>query len=73
MRPAAPISDLLRKTIMRAIEEGATTYLTLEQETGVTRASIVRFVRGSQSLRLDIADRLATFFGLELRDEGKGG
>ncbi len=36
------------------------------------RASIMRFVRGSQSLRLDMADRLAACFGLELRPKRKG-
>lgn len=62
-----PITDLLRTTVAAAIDKGDTTYLALEQATGVTRASIMRFVRGSQSLRLDMADRLAVFFGLELR------
>ena len=62
-----PISDLLRRTISEAIEAGQTTYLALERKTRVTRASIMRFVRGSQSLRLDMADRLAAFFGLQLR------
>jgi plasmid maintenance system antidote protein VapI len=68
----APISDLLRRTISEAVEAGRTTYLGLEHETGVTRASIMRFVRGSQSLRLDMADRLAAYFGLELRAKRKG-
>jgi plasmid maintenance system antidote protein VapI len=67
----APISDLLRRTILRAVEEGRTNYKALERETGVTRASIMRFVRGSQSLRLDMADRLADHFGLELRPKRK--
>ncbi len=44
----------------------------LERETGVTRASIMRFVRGSPSLRLDMADRLAAYFELELRAKRKG-
>jgi plasmid maintenance system antidote protein VapI len=70
--PPEPISDLLRRTIREAIEAGRTSYKALERETGVTRASIMRFVRGSQSLRLDMADRLAAFFGLELRAKRKG-
>jgi plasmid maintenance system antidote protein VapI len=64
-----PISDLLRRTIAQAVEGGRTNYKALERETGVTRASIMRFVRGSQSLRLDKADRLAAYFGLALRAE----
>jgi plasmid maintenance system antidote protein VapI len=67
-RPA-PISDLLRRTIARAVGGGRTNYKALERETGATRASIMRFVRGSQSLRLDMADRLAAYFGLCLRPD----
>jgi plasmid maintenance system antidote protein VapI len=68
---AAPISDLLLRTIRAAVEAGRTNYLTLERETGLTRASIMRFVAGKQSLRLDLADRLAVYFGLELRKRKK--
>jgi len=38
----------------------------LARETGVQRLSIMRFVRGVQSLRLDVADKLAAYFGLAL-------
>ena len=58
----SPISDLLRRTIA----ESGLSYNALQRETGVTRASIMRFVRGDHSIRLDMADRLAAFFGLEL-------
>ena len=70
-RPA-PISDLLRRTIAQAVESGRTNYKALERETGVTRASIMRFVRGTQSLHLGMADRLAAYFALELRPKRKG-
>ncbi len=62
-QPGAPISDLLRKTIV----ESKVPYLVLERETGLTRASIMRFVQGELRLRLDSADKLATYFGLELK------
>jgi plasmid maintenance system antidote protein VapI len=71
LRPA-PISDLLRRTISEAVERGHTNYKALERETCVTRASIMRFVRGTQSLHLNMADRLAAHFGLELRAKKKG-
>ncbi len=61
----SPISDLLRRTIA----ESGVSYNALQQETGVTRASVMRFVRGSQSLRLDMADRLAAYFGLALQKQ----
>jgi plasmid maintenance system antidote protein VapI len=71
--PTAPISDLLLRTIRDAVEAGRTNYKALERETGLTRASIMRFVAGKQSLRLDMADRLAAHFGLELRLKRKKG
>lgn len=37
--------------------------------TGVAKASLIRFLRGSQSLRLDIADQLASYFRFEVRRE----
>jgi len=40
--------------------------LRLAIETGITRASLIRFVRGDSSIRLDIADKLAAYFGLKL-------
>ena len=60
------MSDVLR----RAIVESGLSHQKLERETGVTRASIIRFVRGDQSLRLDRADLLAAYFGLELLKRG---
>jgi plasmid maintenance system antidote protein VapI len=64
-------SDLSISALLRqAIAERGISYNALQRETGVKRASIMRFVRGDQSLRLDMADRLAAFFELELRKRG---
>jgi plasmid maintenance system antidote protein VapI len=57
------MTDVLRQ----AIVDSGMPYKALSRETGLTRASIQRFVDGRQSLRLDLADRLAAFFGLSLR------
>jgi len=38
----------------------------LERETGVKRQSLMKFARGETSLRLDIADTLAAYFGIEV-------
>jgi plasmid maintenance system antidote protein VapI len=35
--------------------------------TGLTHVSLVRFANGEQSLRLDLADKLAAHFGIECR------
>lgn len=56
------LTDVLRA----AIRESGVPLLTIEQQTGVQRASLSRFVRGNQSLRLDVADKLAAYFNLEL-------
>ncbi len=58
-----PITDLLRKTI----NESGVPFLTLEQQTGVLRQSLMKFARGETSIHLDSADEVARYFGLELR------
>lgn len=57
------ITDVLRRTIL----ESGIPFLTLEQETGVTRQSLMKFARGERTIHLDAADRLSRFFGLELQ------
>jgi plasmid maintenance system antidote protein VapI len=61
-KPTETMTEVLR----RAIVESGETYLGLSKATGLARASIQRFVDGRNSLRLDLADRLATYFGLQL-------
>jgi plasmid maintenance system antidote protein VapI len=68
MSQGESISDVLR----RAIAESGLAHIALERATGVQRASIARFMAGTQSLRLDKADALAAYFGLELRPKRKG-
>jgi plasmid maintenance system antidote protein VapI len=63
---ASPITTLLKQTII----DSGIPYKTLERETGVKRSSIQRFVDGRQSIRLDMADRLAAYFGLKLTKKG---
>ena len=56
----ATMTDLLREAIAEAktLEE-------IEQATGLHRASLRRFRDGESSLRLDLADKLAAYFGIE--------
>ena len=58
----SPITDPLRSALKRRLLPLSI----IERETGVKRASIRAFVEGRQSLRLDIADKLAEFLGLRL-------
>jgi len=67
MKDKMPITDLLRKTI----NESGVQFLTLEQKTGVLRQSLMRFARGETSILLDSADKVARYFGLELRPVAK--
>jgi plasmid maintenance system antidote protein VapI len=61
-KPKTPLTDPLRQ----AIVDSGLPLLRLANETGIARASLIRFVRGDTSIRLDIADKLAEFFGLEV-------
>lgn len=61
-----PPAETMSETLRRAIVESGESYRSLATATGLTRASLQRFVDGRQSLRLDLADRLAAHYGLEL-------
>lgn len=63
-----PISAVLR----RAIRDSGLALKAIERETGVQRASLSRFVAGKQSLRLDVADKLAAYLRLRLGPDTKG-
>jgi plasmid maintenance system antidote protein VapI len=66
MSKPAPITDLLRQAILDALDAG-NSFKALERETGVLRQNLMKFVRGEQSMRLNLADRLAAHFGLSLQ------
>jgi len=53
--------------LKQAIADSELPHLTIEQDTGISRGSIMRFMRGEQSLRLDLADTLAEYFGIEVK------
>jgi plasmid maintenance system antidote protein VapI len=61
------MSDILRE----AIKSSGLPTLRIADDTGIARASLIRFIRGERSLRLDIADKLAAYFELELNKPGR--
>jgi len=66
----APLTDGLKA----AIAESGLTLYRIALDTGVQKPSLIRFMRGSNSLRLDKADVLARYFGLEVvRRRKRGG
>jgi len=56
------MTDVLRKALADSESVRA-----VSRATGVPQCSLSRFVVGKQSLRLDMADRLAAYFGVEVR------
>jgi len=56
----------MTEVLRQAIVDSGLPLLRLSKESGVERASLRRFVNGERSLRLDMADKLAEYFQLEL-------
>ena len=51
-----------------AVNDCPLPFQALERETGITRQSLMRFARSEASMWLDMADRLAVYFNLELTE-----
>lgn len=61
-REVVTITELLRAAL-----KDADSLYGVAKATGVQQASLIRFLRGDQSLRLDVADKLAVHLGIECR------
>ena len=61
-RAATSVTDAL----LQAIAESGLSFRELERQSGVKRQSMMKFVRGEQSLRLDMADKLCECLGLQV-------
>jgi transcriptional regulator with XRE-family HTH domain len=57
----------MTNVLKNAIEESGLTRYRIATDTGIGETSLMRFMRGETSLRLDKADVLAEYLGLELR------
>jgi plasmid maintenance system antidote protein VapI len=64
---AARKKPMMTELLRKAIAEGGESFKGLERKTGLTRQSLMKFARGEQSLHLDLADKLAAYFGIEVR------
>ena len=60
------MTELLREALMRAESLNA-----VEKATGLKRQALAKFMRGEQSLRLDLADKLAAHFGIDCTRGGR--
>jgi plasmid maintenance system antidote protein VapI len=57
----------MTEALKTMIQRSGMTWLQLERATGLKRASIMRFCQGKHALRLDLADRLAAYLGIEVK------
>jgi plasmid maintenance system antidote protein VapI len=57
----------MTQTLRKAVRDSGLSLYAIAAAAGLKRPSLSRFMAGTQSLRLDMADRLAAYFGLELR------
>jgi transcriptional regulator with XRE-family HTH domain len=56
----------MTEVLKAAIEDSGLTRYRISKDTGIDEAALMRFMRGETSLRLDRADVLADYLGLEL-------
>ena len=68
---AARKKPTMTEALRRAIAESGESFKGLERKTGLTRQSLMKFARGEQSLHLDLADKLAAYFGIEVKRKGR--
>ncbi len=65
--------DSMTETLKKAVRQSGHSLYAISKATGLNEDSLSRFMRGRQSLRLDLADRLAEYLGIECRQvRGKG-
>ena len=60
------VKETMTELLKQALRE-VDSLRAVERATGVKNPSLVRFLQGKQSLRLDLADKLAEHFGIESR------
>ena len=60
------IKSTMTETLRAAIRDSGLSAYRISKDTGLVVTSIIRFVEGETSLRLDKADVLAEYLGLEL-------
>ena len=66
-RSTDTMTNLLRAALLEA-----KSLREVERDTGIVRQRMMRFIKGEQSLRLDLADTLAAYFGIVSTRNPKG-
>ncbi len=62
----------LTDTIRQSIKTSEVDQKTIADDTGINGSVISRFVRGQQGISLTTADKLAAYFGYELKKKKRG-
>ena len=60
------LKPTMTEVLKAAIESSGVTRYRIAKDTGITEPSLSQFMQGATSLRLDKADRLAAYLGLQL-------
>ena len=58
--------DTMTEALLEAIAKSEKSFKAMERETGVLRQSLMKFAAGEQTIRLDSADTLAEYFGIQI-------
>ena len=61
----------LTETLRKAISDSGVTFYRIANDTGLDFMVVTRFYRGERDLRLETAQKLCDYFGLELRPKEK--
>lgn len=61
----------LTKILRKQLQKSPCSFLQIEKKTGVKRQTLMKFIKGQQSLRLDMADRLVQFFKLSILENNE--
>lgn len=56
----------LTEALRDALREDPTSYAEVSRQTGLARPSLMHFAKGNRSLRLDLADKLAAYYGVQI-------
>ena len=62
----------MTETLKAAIRKSGLSLYAIAAASGVKRPSLSKFMSNQQSLRLDMADKLAEYFALELSSTKRG-
>ena len=68
-RKAKTVTDQLKQ----AVTDSGETLYGVAKGSGAEYSALLRFMAGERGIRLDTADKLAAYLGLELRPARKGG